>query len=116
MLKFCILLSARLSLPVITIPLLAVQSGLPGCLAFEPLCLNMCVGVYWGVCTHTYMHVRSYVLERALSLSPEGAGANETSTFSTPPLSRLGCFFDSVTYPAGGLASGFLGGGESCKA
>lgn len=55
MLKFCILLSARLPLPVITVPLLAVQSGLPGCLAFEPLCLNTCAWVGAGV-VHVYTH------------------------------------------------------------
>lgn len=57
MLKFCILLSARLPLPVITVPLLAVQSGLPGCLAFEPLCLNTCARVGAGV-VHAYTHAR----------------------------------------------------------
>lgn len=53
MLKFCILLSARLPLPVITVPLLAVQSGLPSRLAFEPLCLNTCVRVGAGGCART---------------------------------------------------------------
>lgn len=54
MLKFCILLSARLPLPVITVPLLAVQSGLPGCLAFEPLYLNTCAWVGAGGCAHAH--------------------------------------------------------------
>lgn len=101
MLKFCILLSARLPLPVITGPLLAVQSGLPGCLAFEPLCLNTCARAGAGA-----MHARAHMRERGRGLrqgpsrSPDGAEAGEASVgFLSPPLWcymwDLTCLLDS---------------------
>lgn len=62
MLKFCILLSAGLPLPVITAPLLAVQSGLPGCLAFEPLYGNTCAQtVVGGAHTRARSPLRSHL-------------------------------------------------------
>lgn len=91
MLKFCILLSARLPLPVITVLLLAVQSGLPGCLAFEPLCLNTCAQAGAGA---VHAHTRACegpVLGKGPSRSLDRAGAGEALVgFSWSPRFYLG--------------------------
>lgn len=57
--------------------LLAVQSGLPGCLAFEPLCLNTCAQAGAGA---MHAHTRACeepVLGKGPSRSLDRAGAGE---------------------------------------